>query len=157
MCLDYDNTQQLRVVLAVQALSLQMALSQPHLALFLHLVILSGLFLVADSNFTCPCGQKIKISLADLVPCYHRDGPDGLLSSPTLTTPRSCDSFIYVATIQAMIYMTYLTNVPLINFENNCYILLPDIPTYENHLQVKLVFTHALRQIYNIMLVLTLL
>ena len=122
--------------LAVQALSLQMALSQPQLALLLCLFSFPGLCLVADANFTCPCGEGIRISLADLVPCYER-------AADKLPSPRSCDAFIYVSTIQALVYMTsymtsFMPNLPLVHVNNDCYVLFQDIPTYENRLQVNL-------------------
>ena len=109
-----------------------MALSQPQLALLLCLFSFPGLCLVADANFTCPCGKKIDISLTDLVPCYER-------AEDKLPSPRSCDAFIYVSTIQALVYMTSsMPNLPLVDVNNDCYVLFQDIPTYENRLQVNL-------------------
>ena len=93
-------------------------------------------------DYDCPCGRvsgktnRNTIHLTELVPCYNK----------SLASPRRCDSFVYIAAIQSLVYIA--TNLSLIT--NCCFGFIHDIPKYDNPYEVSKQFPLSFCTVYNI-------
>ena len=114
--------------------------SSPVLQVFVFLLLSYSTGSYCPADYDCPCGRvsgnpiRNIIHLTELVPCYNK----------SLASPRRCDSFIYVAALESLIYIA--SNLSLIT--NCCFGFIPDIPKYDNPYEVSKQFPLSFCTVY---------